>query len=145
MYQKCVECRHWQRVNLDWRAHVTHWYTCQACPHTDTYKQSKVQAGVLGSNNYEPAKRGKLCKTTMYFHSKLCLQHNNTMVIINLCIKNLFLPCNQTLLINSYHCTVGHLSMAVLFFKEIERDTMYEQIPSMNTCCLIWTQNSICK
>ena len=35
------------------------------------------------------------------------------------------------------HCTVGQLSMAGLVFKEIERDTMYEQIPSMNTCCLI--------
>ena len=37
--------------------------------------------------------------------------------------------CNQ--------CTVGYLSMAGLVFKEIERDTMYEQIPSMNTYCLI--------
>ena len=32
-------------------------------------------------------------------------------------------------------CTVGHLSMAVLVFKEIESDTIYEQRPSMNTCC----------
>ena len=38
---------------------------------------------------------------------------------------------------------MGHLSMAGLVFQEIEIDTMYEHIPSMNTCCLVWTQNSI--
>ena len=32
------------------------------------------------------------------------------------------------------HCTVGHLSMAVLVFQEIEIDTMYEHLlPGMNT------------
>ena len=36
---------------------------------------------------------------------------------------------------SAMQCTVGHLSMAVLVFKEIESDTMYEQRPSMNTCC----------
>ena len=29
-------------------------------------------------------------------------------------------------------------------FQEVEIDTMYEHIPSMSTCCLVWTQNSMC-
>ena len=46
--------------------------------------------------------------------------------------------------LESCQYTVGHLSMAVLVFQEIEIDTMYEHIPSMITCHLALTQNSIC-